>query len=56
MGNKLRENAGSERIINDEGYYNTPQSPYFFNTYLKVYTVQKSTNEKYTHPGGRYND
>jgi hypothetical protein len=56
MGKKVRENAGSERIANEEGHSNTHQSPYFFNIYLKVYTVTKSTNENYTYQGGIYND
>ena len=45
-----------ERIVNDEGHYNTPQPLYFFNTYLKVYTVPKSTNEKYSNQGGIYKE
>jgi hypothetical protein len=48
MGKKVIENAGSERIINNEGHYNTHQSPYFFNTVLKVSNVQKYPFEKYT--------
>jgi hypothetical protein len=56
MGEKVRENVGSERINNNEGHSNTHQSPYFFNTYLKVPRVPKSTNENYTYQGGIYND
>jgi hypothetical protein len=56
MGNKVTENAGSERIINNQGHYNTPQGPYFFNTILKVSSVPKYPLYKNTVPGGIYND
>ena len=46
----------ARKIISDDGLGNDSQAPYFFNTYLKVYTVLKSTNEKYTYLGGIYND
>ena len=53
---KVSENGSLQRIINNQGHSNTPQSPYFFNTYLKVYTFPKSTNEINTYQGGIYND
>ena len=52
--NQAKENPGLKITINNQGHYNTPQSPYFFNTYLKVSSVSKYPLYKNTVPGGTY--
>jgi hypothetical protein len=42
--------------ISNQGYYNAILSPYFFNTALKVSSVQKYPLYKNIVPGGIYND
>jgi hypothetical protein len=53
---KASENGSLQRIINNQGHYNTHQSPYFFNTILTVSRVQNFSFKKYKCQGGIYND
>jgi len=51
---KIIENAGPEKIVNNQDHYNTLQGLYFLTTILKVFSVPQYPLYKNTCPGGAY--